>query len=403
MDTPEIIWHAPAYDPSGYATCARDYIFSLHKLGVKLRFEPIANWSPVGKPAVSGKEMAILKGLEKIEVSARAPKVHHTVPDMYRNLARDRPNIGYTVFETDGCPKQWLKIMDKMDLIFVPGEFNRKTFSDAGFNPNKMRIIPHVVDTDRFDPTKYKPLRIPLKRGFNFLTIMDATHRKGWDILIRAFCREFRGDRDVCLIFKGYFGGVTEGHKRMLINRLRAFRDSLKIRNAPDILFYGDILDLNDLPKLYKAADCFVLSSRGEGWGLPYSEAMAMELPTIGTGWGGNTEFMNNSNSYLIDVLEWKKIGKEMTSITPNYEGQRWAEPSEEHLRRLMRYVYEHRKEAKAKAKKARQDLIEKFSWKPIGERIIEVLKENGVLVVKKVLKVIQVFAVQGAHLVLVD
>ena len=37
------------------------------------------------------------------------------------------------------------------------------------------------------------------------------------------------------------------------------------------------------MPSLYKSADCFVLPSRGEGWGRPQVEAMAMGLPLIGT------------------------------------------------------------------------------------------------------------------------
>ncbi len=37
-----------------------------------------------------------------------------------------------------------------------------------------------------------------------------------------------------------------------------------------------------DMPALYKTMDCFVLPSRGEGWGRPQVEAMAMGLPIIG-------------------------------------------------------------------------------------------------------------------------
>ncbi len=37
-----------------------------------------------------------------------------------------------------------------------------------------------------------------------------------------------------------------------------------------------------DMPSLYKSVDCFVLPSRGEGWGRPQVEAMAMGLPLIG-------------------------------------------------------------------------------------------------------------------------
>ena len=35
----------------------------------------------------------------------------------------------------------------------------------------------------------------------------------------------------------------------------------------------------DELRGLYAAADAFVLPSRGEGWGRPHVEAMAMALP----------------------------------------------------------------------------------------------------------------------------
>jgi glycosyltransferase involved in cell wall biosynthesis len=38
-----------------------------------------------------------------------------------------------------------------------------------------------------------------------------------------------------------------------------------------------------DLASVYKAMDCFVLPTRGEGWGRPIAEAMSMALPVIGT------------------------------------------------------------------------------------------------------------------------
>ena len=85
------------------------------------------------------------------------------------------------------------------------------------------------------------------------------------------------------------------------------------------------------MPRLYKAADAFVLPSRGEGWGRPHVEAMSMALPVIGrrvpalfrlhplttlsppclvnntaTHWSGPSEFMTEANSYPLrhDSLE---------------------------------------------------------------------------------------------------
>jgi len=74
--------------------------------------------------------------------------------------------------------------------------------------------------------------------------------------------------------------------------------------------------------------NAFVLPSRGEGWGIPLMEAMAMELPTIGTNWSGNVEFMNDNNAFLIRVDEMKPAQGDPEAGF----GQR-AEPSLSHLK----------------------------------------------------------------------
>ena len=46
-----------------------------------------------------------------------------------------------------------------------------------------------------------------------------------------------------------------------------------------------DLLPADDMPRLYAAADAYVLASRGEGWGRPYMEAQAMgsqRSPAVG-------------------------------------------------------------------------------------------------------------------------
>lgn len=374
----EIIWHSPAYDPSGYATCARDYILSLDRVGVKVKFESVRFWSPISTPATTNNEFRRLKQLEETQVSDDCIHVTHMVPDLYKSRKDKHIPVGYTVFETDGVPSPWLEKMDLMKQIWVPCLFNYNTFTNAGFNKDKLRIIPHIVDTERLNPNKHEPLTVPIKKDFYFLTIMDVTFRKGWDVLLKAYFREFQNNDNVGLIFKGYFGGVTENHKRKLIQKIKSFRDSLGIKNPPEIIFYGDVLDNDTICRLYKASHCYVTPNRGEGFALTASEALAMELPTIATNFGGSLDFTNESNSYLIDVLEMREYGEEMTKITPNYKGQKFAEPSEVHLRQLMRHVYENYDEAKNKAIKGRQDLINNFSWEIVTNKIIDCMKELG-------------------------
>ena len=45
-------------------------------------------------------------------------------------------------------------------------------------------------------------------------------------------------------------------------------------------------------------ADAFVLATRGEGWGLPVMEAMAMALPVIVTNTSGCSQYLTLENSF---------------------------------------------------------------------------------------------------------
>ena len=124
---------------------------------------------------------------------------------------------------------------------------------------------------------------------------------------------------------------------------------------------------------LYRSADCFVLPTRGEGWGMPILEAMACGLPVICTDWGAQTEFINSDICYPIQV---KRLIPAKAKC-PYYAGFEWADPDSEHLRQLMRYVYEHRAEAREKGGLAAQTAISKWTWskgtKRIKKRLIEV------------------------------
>lgn len=65
---------------------------------------------------------------------------------------------------------------------------------------------------------------------------------------------------------------------------------------APIYVIVTHIPQVN-LPRLHKSDNAFVLPTRGEGWGRPVLDAMAMSLPVIATNWSGPTEYMTEKNS----------------------------------------------------------------------------------------------------------
>lgn len=131
-------------------------------------------------------------------------------------------------------------------------------------------------------------------------------------------------------------------------------------KNSAKIIFAeNQILKQYELGVLYKSADCFVLPTRGEGWGMPILEAMACGLPVIATNWSSQRDFMNESNALPLDVE--KLVLAE--AKCPYYKGFKWAQPSYEHLRERMRWVFENQIEAEQIGKRAAKDVKENWSW----------------------------------------
>jgi glycosyltransferase involved in cell wall biosynthesis/2-polyprenyl-3-methyl-5-hydroxy-6-metoxy-1,4-benzoquinol methylase len=371
------IWNSPLLDPSGYADEARHFVLALEDTGHYITSQPIY-WShrPLILPY---KEEMRFQNMIRRRPLAGSVFVSHIFAPQFTRREDACVNIGRTMFETDRLPEGWAEACNRMDMVWVPDAFNRQTFLRSGVREEKVRIVPGAIDLAPFDP-QGTSLHIEGARGFRFLSVFDWSLRKGWDILLKSYIEEFSPEEDVSLIIKTH---SSLGYSTQQIMQLASDfithvlkRDPEQI---PDIVFHDANIPGHQMPDLYRSAHCFVLPTRGEGWGRPYMEAMAAGLPTIGTNWSGNTAFMKPDNSYLIDCEEvpvpeagWKEI--------PIYRGHRWAEPSCDHLRYLMRKVFSQREQAVQTGLRARSYLAKEFSYERVSQTIqseVEYLLDN--------------------------
>jgi glycosyltransferase involved in cell wall biosynthesis/GT2 family glycosyltransferase/Flp pilus assembly protein TadD len=372
---PAVAWSSHFLEQGGYTEEALAAVEALDDAGLHV----VANaftWDRSGTPLPPRKAERLAALMER-DLPDDFVHVAHIGANRFKRHPAAMRNIGRTMFETDGLPDGWRDQCNAMDEVWVPSEFNLRTFANAGVARSKLYKVPETFDTELFHPG-VAPLAVEdLDDGFVFLSMFSWIGRKAWDVLLRAWFEEFRARDDVTLLLKTDTAISPPGTDcRQEIEWFVRNQLNRDPRKGPRIVVHDRQLEMTDVPRLYRAADAFVLASHGEGWGRPWMEAMAMGLPTIATRWSGNLEFMDDDNSYL--------VGYTLVDAPSDswLRGQRWAEPSVSDLRRAMRRVYEHRTEAAAIGAQARADVL--VSCRPelvaeaVRERIEAIARQPG-------------------------
>lgn len=356
-------WYAPLFNASGYASESRAFLAGVLD-GTGWRVE-LAPQDPVREEGIMDPRLfARLRAL--VGGAADPPEVDFQHgPAHAFTLPRGRVSVCRTMLETDRIPEEWAEACNRFTEVWVPTAFNRETFARSGVLPEKIRVVPGAIEAELYDPARYPRRPIAGAKGFRFLSVFDFTPRKGWDLLLRAYFEEFSPAEEVSLVVKvvSFFGGEATPHERV-----REFVAREGLGEIPNLVLIDRHCSDDELRGLYGSADAFVLPSRGEGWGRPYMEAMAFGLPTIGTRWSGNLEFMNDDNSFLIEVDGLEACERTWSGMRL-YEGHRWAVPSVASLRRLMRRVYEDREEAARRGARARADVLAGYDLPVVGRR----------------------------------
>ncbi len=249
-----IVWRSPIWDPSGYADDSRLFLKALAHGPRDLAAREI-RWSDA-TCALPHADVALLKTLTRCQRPPYVAAITSCIPSGVPTLCPpDRSaslNILRATFETDRIPADWMPIIEQFDEVWLFSTHDQLIFRRSGVPPEKMRVLPGFVDTDVFwvespelgTDSQTQGLALPeaLKGRFVFLSVFDWQLRKGWDVLLNAYCEEFSPEEGIGLLLKitTSHGHSLETVRRQADEVLATLGQSLDQR--PDIVIWEPTL-----------------------------------------------------------------------------------------------------------------------------------------------------------------
>jgi glycosyltransferase involved in cell wall biosynthesis len=356
-----VLWLGLLEGPSGYADEARGFLRALERAGE----------GPAARPVLAGGGDAMLAPQDRAMLAAQAARspqaarvaVHHYAPAWLRSApeVEGMANVARTMFETDRVPAAWLPQLLGRDEVWVPSPQGAEAFERGGVPASRLRVVGGTLDFDLYRPG-LEPLALPdVPAGHQvFLSTFEFTERKAWRQLLAAWARAFAPDDEVCLVLKASARGDAGRLRARVAAELERAAAAAGRAGCAPVRVLTETLSSGDLARLYAAADAYVLPSRGEGWGRPYMEAMAMGVPTVASRFSGNLAFMSDATSWLVDG-ELVAVPADHETFADDVAGHRWFEPDVEALAGILVELAAAPAAARAKAALARPDLLARF------------------------------------------
>jgi glycosyltransferase involved in cell wall biosynthesis len=318
-------WYSLLRPNEGHGSVGRQLLLALERQGVEINMAPTNDQPPRGFERFFGR-------------SDRANRLgfyyHYWVEP---SVLPCEQIINYSMWESTQVPREHVEEINRsVALQYVPCSQNLESFRESGV------VVPIKVLHHGVDPARFPFLNRSRREFFTFGTFGDFSVRKGIDVLIRAFRDEFAPDEPARLLLKS----TSAAPEYALLD--------------PRITLAWGFLDQGALLDFLRTMDAFVLPSRGEGFGLCGLEAMATGLPLIATAWSGPAEYVDPKYTYPLQYRLVEAGGVESNHV--RYHGL-WAEPDYEHLRHLMRSLFEHPDEAAERGKIAAEAVRARWNW----------------------------------------
>ncbi len=269
--------------------------------------------------------------------------VHST--EVGRSIGRGSHNIKEIEFEGG----------QNADCVITVSYAMKDELEKLGFPSHKIRVCWNGVDPDKYDPKKIKPeekKNLRKKYGINddenmLFFVGRLVNVKGVDYLIKAMPEILSDFPKTKLVILGVGG---------LVNDLRRIAEETGVSN--NVIFRDEFVSEHERIIHYAASDCVVLPSVYEPFGIVCTEAMSMAKPTVVGARG--------TNGFREQIIP---EGDEMSGV--HVDGGNSGDISWG-VKKLLGMT----DKGKHVGINARKRVLEKFTWKHVAERTINIYKE---------------------------
>lgn len=306
--------------PTGVGEACRGTLRALEHAGI-----PLALYN-LGGSADSPQRASRTAGelpFETILYHVNADMMETVGRQLPRGLTAGRRAIGYWFWELSYFPREFAPAFRRVDELWAPSRFCLETFRTLA--PVPVHWMPPCVAPPSASPLDRSTLGIDPECVL-FLNVFDTLsvpERKNPFGLLAAFAEvATRSAVPVHLALK-----VTHAEAEPeLIAELQE-----RARGSPVTLLTGGMTRA-ELDALLATCDAYVSLHRSEGLGLPLIEALYLDKPVIATGYGGVTDFFDESTGF---VVSHRLVALERPR-GPYPPGSVWADPDLEHAAGLM-------------------------------------------------------------------
>ncbi|MDO9087417.1 MAG: glycosyltransferase [Anaerolineaceae bacterium] len=177
------------------------------------------------------------------------------------------------------------------------------------FSENRIVLFPWGIDLQKYQPGKNEEYRKKLGwlDKFVLLSLRSWERIYGVDIVVNGFIEAIKSEPDLRLILLGN-GSQTE-----------IIKSIIKEAGLSDRVFFGGVVDQNDLPGYYQASDLYISASYSDGSSVSLMEALACGIPVLVSDIPGNKEWIEtDKNGWMFQSGDYLSLANSIIKICKN-------------------------------------------------------------------------------------